>query len=144
MKLWIVGREIPASIKGLTHDPDIFFDESKSVYPTEKLFQEADILLAPIRIGGGTSYKILESMSCGTPVVATKMSAQSLEATDNLNIMVGGSPAELAEKTLKLLSDKKLYEKCAKNGRKLIEEKYTWKRIAGDLEKVYLELRIKN
>lgn len=139
--LWIVGREIPQSIKDLSNDSDVIFDESKSALPTEKLFQDADILLAPIRVGGGTSYKILESMSCGTPVVATPLSAESLEAADNLNIMVGSTASELAEKTLELLSDKNLYDKVAKNGRKLIEENYTWKKIAKDLNKVYEEAR---
>ncbi len=44
LKLWIVGREIPDSIKNLTNDQDIIFDEEGSARPTEELFQEADIL----------------------------------------------------------------------------------------------------
>lgn len=141
VKLWIVGRKIPAAIKALTSESDVLLDEESSVRPTEELFQEADVLLAPIRVGGGTSYKILESMSCGTPVVTTPLSADAIEATDNENILVGRTPAELAEKTVKILVDEKLYETIVVNGRKLIEEKYKWKKIASDLENIYNDLK---
>jgi polysaccharide biosynthesis protein PslH len=137
LKLWIVGRKIPESIKNLAIDSNIIFDEESSVKPTEELFHEADILLAPIRIGGGTSYKILESMSCGTPVVTMPLSSIAIEARGGHDIMVGETPSELSEKTLSLLSDESLYKKIAVNGRKLIEEKYTWKKIAEDLDEVY-------
>jgi polysaccharide biosynthesis protein PslH len=137
--LWIVGRTIPESIRSLTTDPDVIFDIASSTRQTPEIFKEADILLAPIRVGGGTSYKILESMSCGTPVVTRKMSAEAIHASDNEHLMVGRTAQELSEKTVQLLCDTKLYGKIAREGRKLIEEKYTWKMIAKDLEKVYKE-----
>src|SRR6185369_11020629 len=137
VKLWIVGRSIPESIRNLTNDPDILFDEESSAKPAHEIFQEADILLAPIRVGGGTSYKILESMSCGTPVVTMPLSAQAINAQDEEQIMVGKTAEELAEKTIALLQDKKLFETIAMNGRKLIEETYSWKTIAQALNTVY-------
>ncbi len=137
LKLWIVARDIPDSIRSLSNDPSVLFDTQSSVKPTPEIFQEADVLLAPIRVGGGTSYKILESMSCGTPVVTMPMSANAISATDGENIMVGRVPNELAEKTLQILDSQKLYAKIAQNGRKLIEANYSWKEIAKELEKVY-------
>jgi len=136
-KLWIVGRSIPESIRSLTNDPDVLFDEKSSEKSAHEIFQEADVLLAPIRVGGGTSYKILESMSCGTPVVTMPLSAQAINAKDGEDIMVGKTAEELAEKTAALLEDKQLFETIAKNGRKLIEETYSWKNIAKELEAVY-------
>jgi len=137
LKLWIVGRSIPDSIRSLTKDPDVLFDEASSSLPTEKIFQEATILLAPIRVGGGTSYKILESMSTGTPVVTMQMSADALGAKDGNDIMVGKTAKELAEKCLQLLEDEQLYQKIGKNGRELVEKQYTWKEIGKKLEEVY-------
>ncbi len=137
LKLWIVGRKIPDSVKNLTNDPNVIFDEESSGKPTQELFHEADVLLAPIRVGGGTSYKILESMSCGTPVVTTPLSAESLNAENGKNILVGQTADELANQTVKLLNDNKLYEKISKNARELIEKKYTWKKISNDLDSVY-------
>lgn len=137
IKLWIVGREIPDSIKSLTNNPDILFDQKSSSRPTEQIFQEAYALLAPIRVGGGTSYKILESLSVGTPVIITPLSAQSLGLRDSEEALIGQNAKELADKALLFLQDSKLYEKVSKNGRALIEKNYTWKKIASKLEKVY-------
>jgi glycosyltransferase involved in cell wall biosynthesis len=137
IKLWIVGREIPSSIKALSSDPDVLFDEESSSKSTPEIFREASVLLAPIRVGGGTSYKILESMSSGTPVVTMQLSADAIEAKDEKSIMVGNSAAELADKTGQLLENAVLYERIRKEARLLIEKKYTWKAIAKELEKAY-------
>ncbi|SRR6266568_372334 len=137
LKLWIVGRSIPDNIKSLTNEPDVLFDEESSSLPTEKIFQVAALLLAPIRIGGGTSYKILESMSTGTPVVTKQMSADALGAKDRVDLMVGQNAEELAKKSISLLSDEGLYKKISKNGRELVEKNYTWQEIGKKLEEVY-------
>ena len=137
IKLWIVGREIPDSIKSLTNDPDIIFDQKSSSHPAEQIFHEAYALLAPIRVGGGTSYKILEALSAGTPVIITPLSAQSLGLRDSEEALIGQNAKELADQTLLLLQDSNLYEKISKNGRALIEKNHTWKNIAGKLEEVY-------
>lgn len=136
-KLWIVARSIPESIRSLTSNTNILFDEESSAKSTEEIFQEASVLLAPIRVGGGTSYKILESMSCGTPVVTMQLSADALEATNGEQLMVGTTAEELAEKTVALLTDTELYKRIGKNGRTFVEKRYTWKSIAKNLEAVY-------
>ncbi len=136
-KLWIVGRKIPDAIKDLTNNPTIIFDEKSSIKPTADIFQEASIVLTPIRVGGGTSYKILESMACGTPVVTMQMSADAIGAVDGHNIIVGKTADELTKKTVMLLRDHSLYEKISKNGRALVEQNYTWKEIGRKLEEVY-------
>lgn len=141
MKLWIVARKIPESIKRLTDDPDVLFDEKSSVKPTPKIFQEATVLLAPIRVGGGTSYKILESMSSGTPVVTMLLSANALEAKDAEELMIGNSAEELATKTVQLLKDQGLHDRMSKKGRAFIEKRYTWKEIARALDEVYRKSR---
>ena len=51
--------------------------------------------------------------------------------------MIGKTANELAEKTVELLENKKLYAKVARLGRELIEKKYSWKKIANDLDQVY-------
>lgn len=136
-KLWIVGRKIPQAIKDLSHDETILYDEESSQKQTPEIFQAANMLLAPIRVGGGTSYKILESMSCGTPVVTMQMSANAIKAVDGKTIMVGNNASEIAEKVCTLYTDEKKYEIIASGGRKLIEEHYTWKMIANVLDNVY-------
>ncbi len=134
--LWIVGKNIPESIKKGTRDSDIFFDE-KNTMPTQEIFQKADVLLAPIRVGGGTSYKILEAMASGTPVVTTKLGSDGIGAKKDVEILLGETAGDLGEQVHNLLTDEKLYTTIAKNGRALIEEKYSWDNIAKKLDAVY-------
>ncbi len=137
VKLWFVARSIPDSIRNLTNDPDVLFDEESSAMQTPEIFQKAAVLLAPIRVGGGTSYKILESMSCGTPVITMPLSADALEAKDGKELLVGNDAESLADETLKVLKDENLYNSVSKNGREFIEKNYTWKQISKKLHAVY-------
>ena len=135
LKLWIVGKNIPESIRKLG-DGCIIFDENNN-QETPEIFSQADILLAPIRIGGGTSYKILEAMASGTPVITTVLGVEGIEAKDNEEILVADSPEKIADKIINILENKGFYDKIARNARKVIEEKYDWEIIAKRLEKVY-------
>lgn len=136
VKLWIVGRNIPNSIKKLSNNQSVIFDENAPAN-TSKIFSKADVLLAPIRAGGGTSFKILEAMASGVPVVTTSLGIEGITARDRQEVMIGNSSSELAKKILEILQDKNLYQEIAKNGRKLIEDKYDWEKIAKRLEEVY-------
>ena len=141
VKLWIVGKNIPDSIKRLQTE-SIIFDEN-APDETELIFQKADVLLAPIRVGGGTSFKILESMATGIPVITSPLGNEGINAADGSQIIIAKKPAEFARKTVALLEDDYLYEKIARNGRKFIEENYDWKKIARKLDKIYKDVVLK-
>ncbi len=135
VKLWIVGRKIPDSIRKLTNDENIIFDENAPI-ETEKIFEAADILLAPIRVGGGTSYKILEAMASGVPVVTTPLGMEGIDA-NNKEVVIAGTAENIADEVVSLLENSEKYQMIAKNARVLIEEKYDWKKIVKKLESVY-------
>lgn len=135
IKLWVVGRSIPDSIRKLTSDKNIIFDE-EAPKETELVYQKADLLLAPIRVGGGTSFKILEAMSSGVPVITTDL-GNAIEAKEELEIVIGKNPQDFVIKIKKLLEDKEFYGTISSNARKLIEKKFNWKKIAQDLDSVY-------
>ncbi len=134
-KLWVVGRNIPRSVRDLTSDKNIIFDD-QAPEATELIYQKSDLLLAPIRVGGGTSFKILEAMASGVPVITTKL-GNAIEAKENLEIVIAKDAGDFASKIKKILEDRKFYELISKNARKLIEEKFNWKKIARDLDAVY-------
>lgn len=136
IKLWVVGKNIPDSIKNSVSG-FVEFDE-KASNATEEIFQKADLLLAPIRVGGGTSYKILEAMASGTPVLTTSLGNEGINARDGSEILIAEKPDEFAREALSILSDDYLYEKISRNGRKFIEKNYDWKNIVKKLEAVYL------
>jgi glycosyltransferase involved in cell wall biosynthesis len=135
IKLWVVGRSIPQSVRKLTTDKSIIFDEN-APEETEEIFRKADLLLAPIRVGGGTSFKILEAMASGVPVVTTDL-GNAIGGGNDSEIVVAKDAEDFVAKIKKLLEDREFYETISINGRKLIEEKFNWQKIAGDLDSVY-------
>lgn len=134
-KLWIVGKHIPDSLKALASESVVFDEHAPD--KTSDIYKKADVLLAPIRVGGGTSYKILEAMCSGVPVVTTRLGIEGLGLTHGRDVLVGQTAEELAKETVEILSDVKTYESVRKNARQLIEEKYSWTKITKTLEGVY-------
>jgi glycosyltransferase involved in cell wall biosynthesis len=134
-KLWVVGRSIPESIRRLTSDKNIIFDDRASK-ETEEIFKKADILLAPVRVGGGTSFKILEAMASNVPVITTDL-GNAIGAKEDLEIVVADKAQDFVVKIKKLLEDKEFYDTISRNARALIEEKFSWEKISKDLDSVY-------
>jgi hypothetical protein len=93
--------------------------------------------VVPIRVGAGQQFKVLEAMASGTPVVATSVAADGLDAVGGEHLLVADEPQVFAEHALRLLGDQSLADRLARSARRLVEEKYTWERSVADLEEVY-------
>lgn len=98
---------------------------------------QAAVAVVPLRIGGGTSLKVLEALAWGLPVVSTSVGCRGLAVTDGDNILVRDDPAEFAEECVRVLRDETLAERLRGNGRALVEGRYGWedifKRFEGEL-----------
>lgn len=137
VKLWILGRNMPDKIKNLATGKNIIIDDNNKD-DTAEIFRDAYVLLAPIRAGAGTSYKILEAMASGVGVVTTNLGIEGLEAKNNIHALASEHEDELANLVLGLIQDHSLYRKLTLNARKLVEEKYDWKIIAQKLDEIYV------
>src|SRR5690606_15734023 len=59
-------------------------------------YRGARVVCAPIRIGGGTRLKVVESWSVGRPLVATRTAVDGLDAVDGDNCLLADTPADFA------------------------------------------------
>lgn len=137
VKLWLVGKNIPTKIKNLATGKNIILEENNKD-EAGGIFRKAYVLLAPIRAGGGTSYKIIEAMASGVGVVTTNLGIEGLKAKNNIHVLASEKEDEMANLVLSLIQDHSLYRKLTLNARKLVEEKYDWKIVAQKLNEVYL------
>jgi glycosyltransferase involved in cell wall biosynthesis len=81
-------------------------------------------------------------MACKTPVISTEIVgvADDLKNSNSGVIISPKDVNQLAESIIELLSDEMLQNKMGNNARKLIEDKYTWARVAKMTERIYKEL----
>lgn len=82
--------------------------------------------LAPLRVGGGTRLKILESFALRTPVVATSKGAEGLAAHPGQHLLIADDPVDFAAQVVSLLKDLHLRQSLVEQAFKLVEEQYDW------------------
>jgi glycosyltransferase involved in cell wall biosynthesis len=85
--------------------------------------------VVPLRIGGGTRLKILESMALGTPVVSTSKGVEGLDVVPEQHLLIADSPGEFATQTVRLLRDPGLRDSLSTHARQHMEEQYDWTEI---------------
>jgi len=76
-------------------------------------------------------------MAAGAPVITTPTGIEGLSARNYHEALIASSETGLADLTIRVLTDTKLYSKLANNGRKLVESKFSWKSIAQRLDNIY-------
>lgn len=110
------------------------------------LFEEIldkDLLIVPLRIGGGIRVKIMEMMALGQIILSTSIGKEGIEAKDEENILIADDVNQFIDKTVLFFNNKYDKTKISSNARTFIKEKYTWPKIGEQIEKNYLSL-IKN
>lgn len=131
--LTVVGRKPPAEVKRF---------ERKNIAITgfvedvREWTRHADLMVVPLRFGGGTRIKILEGMAQGIPIISTKLGAEGIAAVHGKDIFFADTPEEIADGITKLLKNPSLRTNLAENGCNLAR-KYDWNSLAGKLLAAY-------
>jgi glycosyltransferase involved in cell wall biosynthesis len=89
--------------------------------------------VVPIRVGGGTRIKILESMALRTPVISTGIGAEGIEAVDGRHLRLADTPQAFARAVVELIADRARAAALGQAGAALVAERYTWRRIRAGL-----------
>jgi len=136
-RLWIVGRNFPQDILKFPREGVDFDDLVEDIREAHCL---SDVLIVPLRVGGGIKFKVLEAMASGLPVVSTKIGVEGVGAREGKEFLLGGNARGLAQATVKLLKNKKLREEIGKSAQKFVGENYDWDRIVKNLNYAYQEM----
>lgn len=90
------------------------------------VYKDIDIIIVPsITVNGlqeATSISAIESMACGIPTIASNIGGLPLLIKNNENgiLVTEKNPKEIANAIIKLINDKKLYNKISKGSREYI------------------------
>ena len=137
LEFLIVGKNA-AGLQFLKNDKRVktfdYFEDIRDAY------YKSDIFVSPIRIGGGTNFKILEAMACGVPVIAFPHRTQGIGAKDGKEILLAKDSNDFVKKIHKVFAEKDTAAALTRNARKLIEEKFSWDKIGATMNTVWHEV----
>lgn len=97
----------------------------------------AAVVVAPLRIGGGTRLKILEAMSVARPIVATRLGAEGIDVQHEREILLADSPEDLARQIERVVADGELARGLGAAARQTAELHYSWAAAAQKLADFY-------
>ncbi|MGV1036658.1 MAG: glycosyltransferase [Candidatus Nanopelagicales bacterium] len=84
------------------------------------------VSLVPVRYGGGTRIKIIESFALGLPVVSTSVGCEGLEVTPGVDLLVADDPSGLAQSCCHVIEDHLLATRLATAGRELFVQNFSY------------------
>jgi glycosyltransferase involved in cell wall biosynthesis len=127
ISFWIVGKSPSDAVRQL-HDGRrvMVVADVPDIAP---YVQEASLSVVPLRVGGGTRLKILESLALGTPVVSTTIGAEGLNLKDGQDLVLSDAPDDFANAVVNLLRQPDRYTMISETGFRTIRMKYAWAEI---------------
>ncbi|MEZ4593071.1 MAG: glycosyltransferase [Chloroflexota bacterium] len=136
-KLLVVGKDPGRDIQALAENPNVIVTGTVDALPP--YLQQATVAVAPITYGAGIQNKILEAMSCGTPVVTAPQAVSAFALEPGRDLLVADSPTAYAQAILAVLHDPQLQQRLGQNGRTYVEQHHHWPNVAARLETIYAE-----
>lgn len=131
VKLYVTGKLDGVPVERLPHNPAIIF--TGYLNDVKPRVAQSWVTIAPLRVGGGTRLKILESLALGTPVVASSKGAEGLDVVAGRDMLIADSPAEFAAQVTHVLASAQERANLSANGRAAVAKQYDWRAIGQKL-----------
>lgn len=106
------------------------------------LYYLADVFVAPAVWDEPLGLTIIEALASKTPVVATRRGGVTMAIKDGYTglFVRSRNSGEIADAVNKLFDNDGLRAKMGERGRKVVEERFTWTKIAERFDKLYRDV----
>lgn len=94
----------------------------------------AAVYVVPLRVGGGTRLKIFEALAMAKAVVSTRVGAEGLPIVPGQHFIQADDSEHFARAVVALLRDERKRQALGSAGRRLVEEQYSWRQVAGEFD----------
>jgi glycosyltransferase involved in cell wall biosynthesis len=136
-KLYIVGSHPPPQILSLRSNRIEVTGYVDSVIP---YYEMADVVVCPLRIGGGVKVKVLEALNAGKAIVSTSIGAQGLNHKDCQAIAIADDVPHFAQSVVRLLNDPVQRLKQEQGAVAYARKLPTWNNVSHAFARCYKEL----
>jgi glycosyltransferase involved in cell wall biosynthesis len=134
----IAGQHPAPGVLALAQLPGVTV--TGAVPDVQPVYAQAQVVVVPLRAGGGTRLKILEALALGRPVVTTTIGNEGLDLLDAEHLRVADGAAALAQAVIELLRDPAQRAALAVRGRARVVERYGWPQLAAQQLALYEQL----
>ena len=100
-KLFLVGNAPPPEICSLASNKQI--EVTGCVASLIPFYKHTDVVVCPLRIGGGVKVKVLEALGFGKAIVSTSVGAQGLDLLNYRAVAVADDLTDFAENVVRFL-----------------------------------------
>ncbi|AKJ63901.1 glycosyltransferase [Kiritimatiella glycovorans] len=128
LKVYLVGgRPPPAVAQYASANVEVtgFVDDVRPYMWSSSVF------IVPLRMGGGTRFKVVEAMASGVPVVSTRLGAEGIPLEQGRHALLADRPEEFASAVTELLDDRGKAERLKEEGLRFVREHFDWS-VIGD------------
>jgi len=135
-RLTIAGSNPPAEVLELAGGP---VEVRADVPAIEPLIEEASVIVAPVRTGGGMRMKVLQALAAGKAVLTTPRGAEGLDCFGEPPLEIAVDAGAFAEATVALLESLGARAELGARGRVFAERHCSPPAWAARLESIYAE-----
>jgi len=137
-RLIIVGQKPSPRLDVLRRDPSI--ELTGEVDDVRPYIAEAAVYVAPLRIGSGTRFKLLEAMALRKPIVSTTLGCEGFDIVPGREMLIADTPADFAQATLTLLNNPTQRAAIGEAAYHFVAATYDWSAIVPKLEHIHQNL----
>jgi polysaccharide biosynthesis protein PslH len=137
LRLLIVGKDPVPEVRAYGTRSNVVV--TGAVPDVRPFYRRAWLQIVPLRIGGGTRLKIVESMAMGTPAISTTIGAQGLNLQHGHDILLADSATALAADTIRALEDSALRSSLEAHGLETVCTRLSWPMLGRQLTDVYAQ-----
>lgn len=94
---------------------------------------EYDVLVAPVRFGGGTKLKVLDAMAHRVPLVTTSIGAEGLSVKHGEHVLIAETAEAFVDCIVKIKRDLPLADRLVANAYALVRDNFSWGAIQDHL-----------
>jgi polysaccharide biosynthesis protein PslH len=102
--------------------------------------EQARVSICPVRLKIGVQTKVLEAMSCGTPVVTFSAGNSGIGGVSGKELWVEDNPEKFAQHVVELLRGDH-WSQLSEEGRILVENRFSWRKSVEKLEHYITEIQ---